>query len=114
MPKFILSYRSAKNDDPKNDPQASQDWLTYLKAIGPNFADAGWPIFSPSVVVGQAGPTTQLGGYTIVTAPDIDAAVALTKGCPTLKRGGGVEVGLLTELPPDHPAEQFRSRQARK
>jgi hypothetical protein len=37
------------------------------------------------------------------------AAVRMAKRCPTVTRGGGVEVGLLAELPEEHPAEQIRS-----
>jgi hypothetical protein len=36
----------------------------------------------------------------------------MAKGCPTIARGGGVEVGLLAELPQEHPAEQMRSQLA--
>ena len=33
-----------------------------------------------------------------MTADDLEAAVALAKGCPFLEDGGGVEVGALTIL----------------
>lgn len=33
-----------------------------------------------------------------MTADDLDAALALAKGCPHLDAGGGVEVGKLTVL----------------
>jgi len=38
--------------------------------------------------------------------------VSMAKGCPTIERGGGVEVGLLAELPQEHPAEQMRAQLA--
>jgi hypothetical protein len=31
--------------------------------------------------------------------PDLDAAVAIAKGCPHLDRNGGAEVGQLGEVP---------------
>jgi hypothetical protein len=34
----------------------------------------------------------------------------MAEHCPHIKRGGGVEVALLAPLPPEHPAEQIRSR----
>jgi hypothetical protein len=34
----------------------------------------------------------------------------MAEHCPTITRGGGVEVALLADLPPEHPAEQIRSR----
>ena len=33
-----------------------------------------------------------VGGFTIVTANDLEEAIALTKGCPALDSGGKVEV----------------------
>jgi hypothetical protein len=36
--------------------------------------------------------------------------MSMAKHCPTLSRGGGVEVGVLADLPPEHAAEQIRSR----
>jgi hypothetical protein len=41
-----------------------------------------------------------LGGYSLITAADLEAAVILGKGCPFLENGGGVEVGELTLLKP--------------
>jgi hypothetical protein len=69
-------------------------------------------VCEPSIVIGEAGPSTRLGGYSIVTADDLDAALSLAKSCPSIERGGGVEVGLLADLPPEHPAEQMRSPRA--
>lgn len=72
--------------------------------------DPGWPVFERATVLGEAGPSTQHGGYAIVTADDLQAAVAMAEHCPAIMRGGGVEVGLLTALPAEHPAEQIRAR----
>jgi hypothetical protein len=60
--------------------------------------------------VGRAGQSTQLGGYAIVTADDLQTAVSMAEHCPAITRGGGVEVGVLAALPPEHPAEQIRFR----
>ena len=113
MPRYILSYRSAKDFDTLADPSALPAWGTFLnEVITPHVVDPGWPVFEPSTVIGEAGPSTRLGGYSIVTAVDLEAAVSMAKSCPTVERGGGVEVGLLAELPQEHPAEQMRSQLA--
>jgi hypothetical protein len=39
-----------------------------------------------------------LGGYSLITAGDLEAAVELAKGCPFLHQGGGIEVGELAQL----------------
>ena len=110
MPKFIFSYRSAKSLDAAADPEGLAAWQAFLnEVIKPNVVDPGWPVFEPSVLLGEVGASTQLGGYSIVTAGDIDAALSMAKRCPTLERHGGVEVAVLAELPIEHPAEQMRS-----
>ena len=110
MPKYILSYRSAKEFDTLADPSALPAWGSFLdEVIAPHVVDPGWPVFESPVVIGEAGRSTRLGGYSIVTANDMEAAVSMAKRCPALGRGGGVEVGLLAELPEEHPAEQMRS-----
>jgi hypothetical protein len=58
----------------------------------------------------ETGSSTQLGGYSIVTADDLHQATAIAVQCPTVTRGGGVEVAALAELPAEHPAEQIRRR----
>jgi YCII-related domain len=113
MPRFILSYRSAKEYDALTDPGGLPAWGKFLnEVIAPNVVDPGWPVFEPSTVIGEAGPSTQLGGYSIVTADDLETAVSMARSCPTIERGGGVEVGVLADLPQEHPAEQMRSRLA--
>ncbi len=113
MPEFIFTYRSAKNYDPMTDPDGLEAWGAFLDAvIGPNVVDPGYPVFEPSTVVGEAGSSTRLGGYSIVTADNLDAALGMAKECPTVARGGGVEVGVLAALPQEHPAEQIRSQLA--
>ena len=39
-----------------------------------------------------------LGGYSLIEADDLDAALELTTGCPVLASGGGVEVGVVTNI----------------
>jgi hypothetical protein len=111
MPQFIFSYRSAKAYDARTDPDGLAAWSAFINdVIASSVVDPGWPVFEPAAVLGEAGPSTQHGGYAIVTADNLDAAVSMARRCPTITRGGGVEVAALAELPPEHPAEQIRSR----
>ena len=111
MPQFIFSYRSAKSYNAATDPEGLAAWAAFINdVIAPNVVDPGWPVFEPATVLGEAGPSTQHGGYAVVTADDLDTAASMAQHCPTLTRGGGVEVALLADLPPEHPAEQIRAR----
>jgi hypothetical protein len=111
MPQFIFSYRSAKDHDDAADRDGLAAWGAFInEVIAPSVVDPGWPVFEPAAVLGEAGQSTQLGGYAIVTADDLQTAVSMAEHCPTITRGGGVEVGVLAPLPPEHPAEQIRER----
>jgi len=48
--------------------------------------------------LGKLDAETRLGGYSVVTAEDIDGAAALAAGCPAIQLGGGVEIGAVPEL----------------
>ncbi len=48
--------------------------------------------------MGTCDDSTRLGGYSFVTADDLESAVALAKSAPVLATGGGVEVGEITEI----------------
>ena len=111
MPQFIFSYRSAKAYDAAADPDGLAAWGAFInEVIAPNVVDPGWPVFEPATVLGEAGQSTQHGGYAIVIADDLQTAVSMAEHCPTIERGGGVEVAELAVLPPEHPAEQIRAR----
>jgi len=43
------------------------------------------------------GSDSRVVGYSVVTAEDMDSALALAKDCPALRVGGGVEVGPVME-----------------
>jgi YCII-related domain len=111
MPRFIFTYRSAKSYDAMTDPDSMAAWGTFLnEVIAPNVEDPGYPVFEPSTVIGDAGLSTRLGGYSIISADDLETALSIAKQCPAIKNGGGVEVGVLAALPQEHPAEQIRSQ----
>lgn len=96
MPKYVFVYRSPKNYVP-GQPDAIAAWNDFRTSIGERVVDFGNPVFEASSL-GTCDDSTRLGGYSFVTADDLESAVALAKGSPTLNAGGGVEVGEITEL----------------
>lgn len=111
MPRYIFSYRSAKDFNALADPNGDKDWRAFIGGVvGPVVVEPGWPVFEPTTLLGETGEGTQLGGYSVVNAGDLESAIALAKQSPTMTRRGGVEIGVAVPLPADHPAEQARSR----
>jgi hypothetical protein len=94
MPTFLFSYRIPKADRP-DVPQAMEAWNDWFDRLGAAVVDRGDPVFESSTL-GDCRPDATLGGYSIVSADDLDAAVALAEGCPALAHGAGVEIGVLT------------------
>jgi hypothetical protein len=101
MSTFVFVYRTPK--DYVGSPDAIAVWNAWFDSLGGGLVDRGNPVFTREVV-GVSGDATMLGGYSLVTADDMEAAVGLAKGCPAMEDGGGVEVGELTIL---HAGTQF-------
>jgi hypothetical protein len=95
MPTYLITNRAPKNYRGSADTVAA--WNAWFEHLGANLVDRGNPVFERRKL-GNCGTDTELGGYTLVTADNLEAAVALAEGCPHLANGGGVEVGELTIL----------------
>lgn len=102
MSTYLLIYRH-HTDYPGGSPETVAASVAFFQGIEPNLEDMGNPIFTRTTV-GECGESTVLGGYSLVSAESIEEALAMTKQCPVLQRGGGVEVGELTRLNPDRLA----------
>jgi hypothetical protein len=96
MSKFLFAYRA-----PQNYRRGSADtvaaWNGWFESMGANVVDIGNPVVERSTL-GSCAADSVLGGYSLITAEDLAAAVELAKGCPFLQQGGGIEVGELAQL----------------
>jgi YCII-related domain len=96
MPTFVFAYRAAGNFD--STPESATAWRTWFDGMGDGLVELGKPARG-AATLGNCGPGTELGGYSIISAPDLNAALAVAKGCPQLNRNGGVEVAQLIDVP---------------
>ena len=96
MPEFVLAYRSQKGYAPTADTVAA--WYAWFDGIGDRLVELGQPVIDRATIGESSPDRTELGGYSIVRADDLPAALAIAKGCPGLDFGGGVEVGLLGQV----------------
>jgi YCII-related domain len=106
MPTFVFAYRAAGSFD--STPESAAAWKTWFARMGDGLVELGKPARG-AATLGNCGPGTELGGYSIISAPDLDAALAVAKGCPQLDRNGGVEVAQLVDVPATITAGQQAS-----
>lgn len=97
MPNFVFSYRQPTGYTPSADSFPA--WRDWFGGMGDQLADLGRPVVDRASVGNCSREGTELGGYSVIRADDMEAALALANGCPHLERNGGVEVGLLGEIP---------------
>jgi hypothetical protein len=91
----VLTYRTPPDD--VGSPDALAAWDEWFDSLGRSLIDRGNPVFARKTL-GNCNAETTLGGYSLIKADDLQAAVALATGCPALNQGGGVEVGEPTIL----------------
>jgi len=98
MPTFVFTYRRTAGSTPAPTPESTAAWKAWFDAMGDDLVDLGKPT-AGAATLGNSGPGTELGGYSVISAPDLDAALAVARGCPQLSRDGGVEVAQLVDVP---------------
>jgi YCII-related domain len=97
MPKYVLTYRNPTGYTPTAETRAA--WTAWFDSMGDQLVDLGKPAVGRASLGNCSMDSTELGGYSVIEADDLEAAAAVAKGCPHLNRGGGVEVGQLGEVP---------------
>jgi hypothetical protein len=99
-PRFVLLLYDAPDEKELTEAEMAgrvaeyRDWARGVRAGGR--AIAGEKLESEGRVVGTPGAVAEggwpLGGYFVIAAPDLDAAVAVARSCPHVKHGGRIEV----------------------
>jgi uncharacterized protein YciI len=100
LPHFALFLYDAPDEKNLTDAQMQarvdeyRNWARGVRAGGREIA--GEKLEPEGRFVGP-GPATSspgwpLGGYFVISAPDMDAAVAVAQSCPHVKHGGRIEV----------------------
>ena len=97
MTKYLLLYHGGSQPaSPEEGEKVIAAWNNWMGSLGSSLVDGGQPTgnnrtiaANGSVSNGGGDPAT---GYSILEAPDADAAVKLAKSCPHLQSGGTIEV----------------------
>ena len=100
MAKYLLLY-SGGSGMPQTEAEQKailDDWTAWYTRLGGAVVDPGNPTSPVAKSIDSKGKVsdvpvgTMVTGYTIIKADSLDAAVAMTKGCPVLKSNGQVSV----------------------
>ena len=90
MKNYVLTYHSNQTTPPSAD--ALKDWNQWFEDQGDKIVDGGNPIMGAKMVVrdGKAEEDkTDLIGYSIIKAKDMDEAVEMVKTNPLASAPGG-------------------------
>ena len=111
----ILIYGTESADPPPESDMPK--WGAYTADLVSKNAMLGGEALQPSMtattlrlngekLVTTDGPFAEtketLGGFYLVEAKDLDEAIDLARGIPSLARGGSVELRPIMELPAEH------------
>jgi len=108
MKKFILLYNGPATPPEQMAPEQVKSvmakWREWMEKIGDAMVDMGQPMANGEAIVddGSAGKATQLSGYTIIQAENMEEAKKLVDGHPFLSDKTGkfsVEIHELLPIP---------------
>ena len=97
MAKYVFSFR-VPSDYAPNGAETFAEWQAWFGGLGAALVDVGHAVVDYAAVGEVGGSGSRMVGYSVVSAEDMDSALALAKGCPALQVGGGVEVGTVMEV----------------
>ena len=104
MTKYLLAYHGGQMaHDEAEQAKAMAAWGEWFTSLGAAVVDGGAPVGAATTLAADGatsagGGANPVSGYSVITASDLDAAVALAKGCPILQAGGSIEVAETIEM----------------
>lgn len=99
MANFVLWYSGGGMPQSEAEQAAvTQAWTAWYGRLGSAVVDGGNPFMPAAKSIASDGTVADVpaaalaGGYSIIRADSLAAAVAMAKGCPQLQAGGQVTV----------------------
>lgn len=104
MPDFLFAYHGGT--PPKDEEEAAKTmaaWEAWFATMGEAVVIPGNPVGMSITVssegVADNGGANPVSGYSVIAAPDIQAAAGYAKGCPMVVDGSGsIEIAELFEM----------------
>jgi hypothetical protein len=91
MATYVFSFRVPSGYRPNAGTPG--EWQAWFGRLGPALVDVGRAVTDYASLGEVGGSGSRMVAYSVVSAEDMDSALALAKDCPVLRVGGGVEVG---------------------
>jgi hypothetical protein len=82
MATYVFAYRSPKGCAP--GPETNAPWTAWFESMGRALVDIGKPAFKRCALGRCGAEETELGGYSFVTADNLEVAVASQRGAQCL------------------------------
>ena len=104
MPNFVFAYHGGKApESPEEGAKAMEQWKAWFGELGAAVVDPGNPVGMSKTVAAKGvednGGANPISGFSVVSAPDMAAAVKMAKGCPMVADGSGsVEVAEVHQM----------------
>ena len=102
MPNFLMIYKGGKAPEtPEEGEAAMAAWGKWMSDHQKALVDPGNPVGLSRTVDAKGthdGATEPAAGYTIIQAPDIDAACRIATSNPMVADGGNIEVAEIVPL----------------
>ena len=98
MPTYLITYHGGSGPPPSAEArdQMMAAFAAWVASVGDHMIDPGAPLGASKTVspegVTDAAPAGHIGGYSLIRADDLDAAVGLVKNHPFVGRGGSLQV----------------------
>ena len=104
MAKYLYIYHGGSKPEPEDFMTVMAAWMGWFQGMGDAVVDGGNPVGKSYTVnsdgsVANDGGSNPAGGYSLVEAESLEAALEMAKGCPILQAGGSVEVAEAVVLP---------------
>ena len=96
MAKYVFSFRVPSGYRPH--PGAPAEWQAWFGGLGSALVDVGNAVTDYASLGEVGGGDSRMVAYSVVSAEDMDSALALANDCPVMRVGGGVEVGPVMEV----------------
>jgi len=97
MPTYLITYHGGGGPPPSAEAreQMMAAFGAWVASVGDHMIDPGAPLGAARTVSAEGvsdGASGGIGGYSLIRADDLDAAVGLVKNHPFVARGGSLQV----------------------